>query len=87
MAEWFYTYIVECADGTYYTGYTVDITRRIKDHNTSTRGAKYTRHRRPVHLVYCERKASRHDAMVREAEIKRLTRKQKEELIKTEKKA
>ena len=81
MEKSFFTYIVECADGTYYTGYTTDVQRRVESHNHSTRGAKYTRSRRPVHLVYCEKKENRHDAMAREAEIKRLTRRQKEALV------
>lgn len=75
-----YTYIVKCSDGTYYTGWTTDITRRIGDHN-SGRGAKYTKSRLPVELVYYEVFQSKVEAMKREYAIKQLTRKKKEELI------
>lgn len=76
----YYTYIAQCSDGTYYTGYTTDIEKRIAVHNAST-GAKYTKTRRPVHLVYLEESDSKSLAMQREAAIKKLTRKQKEGLI------
>lgn len=76
-----YTYIVKCADGTYYTGWTNHIEKRIADHN-SGKGAKYTKPRRPVELVYLESFPTRQQAMSREAKIKRLTRKEKELLIK-----
>lgn len=75
-----YTYIVKCSDGTYYTGWTTDIKRRIGDHN-SGRGAKYTKSRLPVELVYYEVFQSKVEAMKREYAIKQLTRKKKEELI------
>lgn len=75
-----YTYILKCSDGTYYTGWTTDITRRIGDHN-SGRGAKYTKSRLPVELVYYEVFQSKVEAMKREYAIKQLTRKKKEELI------
>ena len=71
-------YVVECADGSYYTGITTDITRRLHEHNHTKRGAKYTRARRPVGLIYCERYAARSEASKAEAAIKKLTRKQKE---------
>ena len=78
----YYVYIVECADGTYYTGYTSNISRRINEHNYSfKKGAKYTRSRRPVRLVYKETFSSISDAMKRENQIKRLTRKQKKDLL------
>ncbi len=76
----YYTYIAQCSDGTYYTGYTTDIEKRIAVHNAGT-GAKYTKTRRPVHLVYLEESDSKSLAMQREAAIKKLTRKQKEGLI------
>lgn len=76
-----YTYIVRCADGTLYTGWTNDLEKRIKAHNEGT-GAKYTCSRRPVELVYSEEHESREEAMSREYHIKRLTRQQKLELIK-----
>ena len=77
-----FTYIVRCADGTYYTGWTNDLQKRIALHN-SGRGAKYTRCRRPVEPVYWERWETKEQAMSREWHIKRLTRAQKEELIRS----
>ena len=52
----YYTYMVECSDGTYYTGYTTNLEKRIKAHNTGKTGAKYTRTRRPVKLIYYDQK-------------------------------
>ena len=75
-----YTYIVECSDGTLYTGWTTNLDNRIKAHNSKT-GAKYTRSRTPVKLVYYEEFATKEEAMSREYHIKQLTRKQKDELI------
>jgi len=75
-----YTYILECSDGTYYCGYTNDIDKRLAAHN-SGRGAKYTRGRGPVRLVYLEAFETKEEAMSREFHIKQLTRVQKEELI------
>lgn len=77
-----WVYILLCADGTLYTGMTDDIPRRLRAHNTG-RGAKYTRGRRPVLLVYRERCASRSQALRREAALKRLSRSQKWDLIQT----
>jgi len=75
-------YIARCADGTLYTGIALDAKRRIAEHNGSgARGARYTRGRRPVRLVYTERRASRSAAARREAAIKRLPRREKEALI------
>ena len=76
-----YVYIVECSDGTYYTGYTTELKRRIKEHNQGE-GAKYTRGRLPVQLVYKEEYNSKSKAMKREYAIKNLTREKKEKLIK-----
>ncbi len=76
----FFVYIVECADGTYYSGYTPDLERRLEMHN-SGKGAKYTRGRRPVTLVYNRAYASVSRAMREEYRLKRLTRKQKECLV------
>lgn len=78
MAYW--VYILRCADGTLYTGYTNDVDRRCAVHN-SGRGAKYTRSRRPVTVVYREHCDDRSGALRREAAIKSLTRPQKEQLI------
>lgn len=75
-----YTYIVKCRDNTYYTGWTKDLDRRMKAHNSGT-GAKYTRSRRPVRLVYYEAYGTKEEAMRREREIKRMSRKEKEKLI------
>ena len=74
-----YTYILKCADGTYYTGWTTDLEQRLKAHNEGT-GAKYTRARLPVALAYAELHETKSDAMKREAAIKKLSRKEKEAL-------
>ena len=76
-----YTYIVQCADGTFYTGWTTDVIRRLKEHNEGKAGAKYTRAKRPVNLVYYEGYETKEEAMRREYAIKQLTRKEKLELI------
>ena len=75
-----YTYILRCADGTYYCGWNNNLDRRLKAHNEG-KGAKYTRSRRPVALVYYEAFSTKEEAMRREYEIKQLPRKKKEELI------
>ena len=76
----FYVYIVECADSTYYTGYTPDINRRIELHN-SGKGAKYTRQHGPVTLVWCKEYKYFKRAFKKEIEIKKLKRAQKRRLI------
>ena len=76
-----FVYIVECSDGTFYTGWTTDVEARIATHNSGN-GAKYTRSRLPVKLVYFEAAENKSAAMKREAAIKKLTRIQKEKLIK-----
>ncbi|MBW0765999.1 MULTISPECIES: GIY-YIG nuclease family protein [Mammaliicoccus] len=76
-----YTYILECKDHTLYTGYTTDLERRLKVHNDG-KGAKYTRVRRPVKLVYHEIFDNKSEALKREYALKQLTRKQKLALIK-----
>jgi putative endonuclease len=76
-----YCYILECSDGTYYTGWTTDPERREKHHNAG-RAAKYTRGRRPVRLVYTEQQSDRSSAMRREAQIKQMSREEKAKLIK-----
>lgn len=75
-----YTYIVKCSDGSYYTGWTNNLQKRIADHNTG-KGAKYTKSRLPVILVYCEEFQTKEEAMKREYAIKQMTRAQKEKLI------
>lgn len=77
-----YVYIVKCKDSTLYTGITTDPDRRILEHNTSSKGAKYTKTRRPVKLVYFEIFENRSLASKREYEIKKMSRKEKLELIK-----
>lgn len=75
-----YTYVVECSDGTLYTGWTNNLEKRIACHNAG-KGAKYTKTRRPVTLVYCETFETKEDAMRREYVIKQMSRKEKESLI------
>lgn len=81
MKSRWYVYILKCADGTLYSGVTTDVTRRVTEHNTSTKGAKYTRVRRPVRLAYTEHALSRSAAGKREAALKRLTRTQKQAVL------
>ena len=77
--EWF-LYILKCADGTFYTGVTKDMKRRLKMHNAG-KASRYTRTRRPVECLYQEFCGSRAQALVRECEVKSFPRKKKEELI------
>ena len=78
----YYVYIVECVDRTLYTGIAKDLERRISEHNESEKGAKYTRARRPVKLVYSEEYPNRSSASKREYEIKKkMSRTQKLKLI------
>lgn len=77
-----YTYILKCKDDSLYTGWTNDLKKRITSHNAG-KGAKYTKTRRPVELVYYEEFQTREEAMKREYAIKQLSRKEKEALIKT----
>lgn len=77
-----YTYILRCSDNTFYTGWTNDIEKRLKAHNDG-KGAKYTKPRRPVELVYVEEFDDKIDAMKREAAIKKLRREDKIKLIKS----
>lgn len=79
-----YTYMLECKDGTFYTGWTNNLEKRLKDHNEG-RGAKYTKARRPVTLVYQECYETKQEAMRREYEIKQLCRKEKLRLIEEKK--
>ncbi|MDD4239008.1 MAG: GIY-YIG nuclease family protein [Desulfotomaculaceae bacterium] len=75
-----YTYMLQCSDGTYYTGWTVDLEVRLQAHN-SGKGARYTRCRLPVKLVYWEPHLNRSEAQQRESIIRKLARKQKEKLV------
>ncbi|QEH68868.1 GIY-YIG nuclease family protein [Cellulosilyticum sp. ST5] len=76
----YYIYILKCKDGTYYTGYTNDIEKRVRIHNDK-KGAKYTRGRTPVTLVYEESFATKAEALKREYMIKQMSRAEKEALI------
>lgn len=76
-----YMYVVECCDGSYYTGYTTDVKKRVTVHN-SGKGAKYTRARLPVKLIYAEGFNSKEEAMSAEAILKRKKRAQKESYLK-----
>ena len=75
-----HVYVLECADGTFYTGYTTDVERRVKEHNEGS-GAKYTKGRVPVELRHVESYDSRSEAQSREAEIKSMSRAGKERLV------
>jgi putative endonuclease len=76
----FFCYILECTDGSFYTGWTTDPARRTKEHNAG-RGARYTRQRRPVRLVHVEELPDRTSAMKRENQIKRMSKQAKSKLI------
>lgn len=80
--EVWYLYILKCRDGTLYTGITKDLERRLRMHNDG-KGARFTRARRPVALLFQESFQNRTQALVRECEIKELTRKKKEALLAT----
>ena len=75
-----FIYIARCADGTLYTGYSLDPSQRVRVHNKG-RGARYTSGRRPVELIYIEAFASAGDALRREGQLKRLPRRKKEALV------
>ena len=77
------SYILECKDGTYYTGWTNNLEKRLKDHNEG-RGAKYTKARLPVSLIYYEEFQTKEEAMRREYAIKHMTRKEKEKIMKVQ---
>ena len=80
MQNAYFVYLLKCADGTYYCGITTDLDRRIKEHNTSPLGAKYTKPRRPVVLAYSKKYETRSEALKEEARIKRLQREEKERM-------
>ena len=77
----YYLYILECADKTLYTGITVDLQRRVKEHNTSKLGAKYTKARRPVKLVYSKKFRNRSTASKAESRIKQMSRTEKLKIL------
>jgi len=76
-----YVYIVQCSDNTYYTGITTDLNRRRQEHNSLRKGARYTRSRQPVKLIYHEPAQSRSDAASREYQIRKLSLTKKKALI------
>ena len=78
----YFVYILKCFDGTLYTGFTNDLKKRVFSHNNLNTGAKYTKARRPVKLVYSEKFKTKSMAMRREREIKKMRRGEKLELIK-----
>lgn len=73
----YYVYMLQCADGTLYTGITTDVARRVAEHNTSVRGASYTRGRRPITLLCAKEFSDRSSASKEEYRLKRLTREEK----------
>ncbi len=75
-----YTYMLECSDGKFYTGWTVDLEKRLADHNAG-KGAKFTRARLPVRLIYWEEHATRSEAQKREHIVRNLKRKEKELMV------
>ena len=79
----YFLYVLECSDGTLYTGITLDLERRIEEHNSSNLGAKYTRGRKPVKLAFSQEFVDRSQASKEEARIKKLSREAKLGLIKT----
>jgi len=76
-----YVYIVKCSDDTFYIGYARDVSKRINEHNTTNKGAKYTRGRRPVKLVFYDSFKTRSEALKYEHALKRKKRSEKEELV------
>jgi len=80
----YYVYIIKCNDDSLYCGITVDLDRRIKEHNVSSKGAKYTRSRRPVKLVWSKLVGNRSEASKEECRIKKLSRLEKLKLINSE---
>lgn len=84
MSQRWWVYIVECCDGTFYTGVTTNMARRIRQHNGElTGGARYTSARRPVDLKYLEESSDRSNALKREYRIRHLPKQQKQQLIET----
>ncbi|HPN96278.1 MAG TPA: GIY-YIG nuclease family protein [Candidatus Moranbacteria bacterium] len=77
----YYLYILQCRDKTLYAGVTTDVQRRIKEHNSTKLGAKYTRAKRPVELVFSKKFKNRSAAQKEECRIKKLSRKEKLEMI------
>lgn len=76
----YFVYLLECSDGSYYCGYTDDLEKRVDQHNKGD-GAKYTRSKMPVRLIYSEKCKDKSNALKREHEIKKMSRKKKESLV------
>jgi len=76
-----YLYVLRCSDDTFYTGVTTNINRRLHEHNNTPKGAKYTRSRRPVELIYSLTFSSQSTAQAAEAQFKKMSRKQKSMMI------
>jgi len=81
MSDTYYVYMVRCADETLYTGIAKDVDARVAEHNTGDKGAKYTKSRRPVVLLYVEQAPNRSEALKREYVIKTMSRNEKEALL------
>jgi len=81
MSKQYIVYIVQCSDKTLYTGIAKELNRRIEEHNSSNKGAKYTKARRPVTLVYHEEHTDRSSASKREYAIKKMSRQKKLDLV------
>ena len=81
MTSSWYTYLVRCNDNSLYAGVTTDLTRRVAEHNSEKLGAKYTRNKQPVKLVFFAEQASRSKACQYEYQLKQLSKKQKEALV------
>jgi putative endonuclease len=82
MSSTWFVYLLRCADNTLYGGVTTDLDRRLSEHNNSNKlGAKYTRARRPVQLAYAENASNRKSACIREYQLKRLKKNEKEQLV------
>jgi putative endonuclease len=85
MKPW-YVYMIRCSDASLYTGVTTNIERRFKEHQESKKGSKYARAKIPLRVVYDETHNSRSEAQIREAQIKKMTKVEKEALLKIRKK-
>ena len=81
-----YVYMIRCSDASLYTGVTTDIERRFNEHKESKKGSKYARAKIPLRVVYSETHASRSEAQIREAQLKKLEKKEKEALVNGQKK-
>jgi len=81
MGDNWYLYVLECVDGTFYTGITTNVNRRLHEHNNTSRGAKYTKARRPTRVVYCHPFDSRSTAAKAEYRFRKLSRDKKQKII------